>query len=70
MTSSFIGEVLIIISLFKINKFVLFLGASSVILSACYALWLYQRVIFGIFDYNYIKLVCDLSKREFHILFP
>ena len=46
-TSGFVGEFLTLIGTFKVNTWVAFVATSGVILSACYALWLYRRVIFG-----------------------
>jgi NADH-quinone oxidoreductase subunit M len=41
-----------------------------VILSACYALWLYARVMFGPLEKPSLKGILDLSPREVAILAP
>ena len=46
-TSGFVGEFLTMIGVFQVNTWVAFGAAFGVIFSACYALWLYRRVIFG-----------------------
>ena len=46
-TSGFVGEFLTLIGTFKVNTWVATLATIGVILSACYALWLYRKVIFG-----------------------
>ena len=46
-TSSFIGEFLILTGSFKSNTSVAFLGATGVILSGAYSLWLLNRIAFG-----------------------
>ncbi len=46
-TSGFVGEFLIIISIFKANFWVAFLATTTVVLSASYTLWMYKRVFFG-----------------------
>jgi NADH-quinone oxidoreductase subunit M len=46
-TSGFIGEFLSLIGTFKVNTWAAFFATSGIILSACYALWLYRKVIFG-----------------------
>lgn len=46
-TSGFVGEFMIIISTFHANFWVTFLAATTLILSACYTLWMYKRVFFG-----------------------
>ena len=49
-TSSFIGELLIIISVYKVNIFYAICAASTLVISASYSLWVAKRVIFG--EYN------------------
>jgi NADH-quinone oxidoreductase subunit M len=46
-TSGFIGEFLSLIGIFKVNTAVATLATLGVILSACYALWLYRKMVFG-----------------------
>jgi NADH-quinone oxidoreductase subunit M len=60
-TTGFIGEFLILLGAFKINFIICFFAASGVILSACYILWLYNRVCFG--NNNYRGIV-DLNTRD------
>ena len=60
-TSGFISEFLILVGFFKINFFMTFLAATGIILSACYILWLYNRICFGTNNYNKIN---DLNKTD------
>ena len=46
-TSSFVGELLIIMSAFKANFIYAFLASGTLIISAVYSLWLVKRVIYG-----------------------
>jgi NADH-quinone oxidoreductase subunit M len=46
-TSGFVGEFLALIGTFKANIAVAALATIGVILSACYALWLYRKMVFG-----------------------
>ena len=46
-TSGFVGEFLTLLGTFRVNITVATLATLGVILSACYALWLYRKVIFG-----------------------
>ena len=46
-TSGFVGEFLALIGTFKANIPVAAIATFGVILSACYALWLYRKVMFG-----------------------
>ncbi|MDR6758967.1 NADH-quinone oxidoreductase subunit M [Mycoplana sp. BE70] len=69
-TSGFIGEVMTVIGVFRVNTWVALFAATGVILSACYALWLYRRVIFGALEKESLKALLDLSAREKAILYP
>ena len=60
-TTGFIGEFLILLGVFKINFLISFIAAFGIILSACYILWLYNRVFFGNNNYNNIT---DLSTKD------
>ncbi len=46
-TSSFVGELIIIISSFKANFLYAFFASTTLIVSAFYSLWLVKRVIYG-----------------------
>ena len=69
-TSGFIGEFLTLIGTFHVNTWVAFFAAIGMILSACYALWLYRRIILGALDKPALKAMLDLSGREIAILAP
>ena len=69
-TSGFVGEILVLIGSFKYNYWIAFFAASGVILSACYSLWLYRRVVFGKILNNKVRNLVDLTKTEYLILTP
>tara|TARA_B100000963_G_scaffold294086_1_gene264631 strand:- start:1707 stop:2144 length:438 start_codon:yes stop_codon:yes gene_type:complete len=69
-TSGFIGEILVLIGAFKFNYWIAFFAAIGVILSACYSLWLYRRVVFGEIKNEQVKKLIDLNKIEYLILTP
>lgn len=69
-TSSFVGEFLILIGIYKNNVFTCVFSALGVILCGSYSLWLYNRIIFGNFKINYTVKFQDLNKREVVILLP
>ncbi len=69
-TSGFIGEFLTLIGAFQSNPWVAFFATTGVILSACYALYLYRRVIFGVLEKPNPAAIADLSGREIAILAP
>lgn len=69
-TSSFIGEFLILTGSFKSNTSVTFLGATGVVLSGAYSLWLLNRIAFGNMKVQYYEKFLDLNKREFICFLP
>jgi NADH-quinone oxidoreductase subunit M len=46
-TSGFVGEFLTLMGMFQANTWIAAFATTGVILSACYALWLYRRVVLG-----------------------
>jgi NADH-quinone oxidoreductase subunit M len=69
-TSGFVGEFLSLIGTFKVNIWVATLATVGVILSVCYALWLYRKVIFGTLDKPALAALKDLDFREVIALAP
>ncbi|EEE43602.1 NADH-quinone oxidoreductase subunit M [Roseibium alexandrii] len=69
-TSGFVGEILVLIGAFQVNTWVAVFATLGVILSACYALYLYRRVVFGSLDKESLKSILDLDLREKVILVP
>lgn len=69
-TSSFIGEFLLLNSIFKVNFICCFLASLGVILCGSYSLWLYNRIIFGNLKVYSTKLFKELTFREFIIILP
>jgi NADH-quinone oxidoreductase subunit M len=69
-TSGFVGEFLTLLAAFKVNTWVAFFATSGVIFSACYALYLYRRVVFGVLDKPSLKAIKDMSPREIVVMAP
>jgi NADH-quinone oxidoreductase subunit M len=69
-TSGFVGEFMTLLGTFVDNTWVAFFATTGVILSACYALWLYRRVIFGVLDKPSLAWMPDMTRREFATLAP
>ena len=67
-TSGFVGEFLVILTVFKANFWVAFLAALTLILGAAYTLWMYKRVIFGPVVLESVKQLTDVNMREIFIL--
>jgi NADH-quinone oxidoreductase subunit M len=69
-TSGFVGEFLTLMGAFKANTWVAFVATTGVILSACYALWLYARVVFGEVKRPVLATIPDVDRRELGLLVP
>jgi NADH-quinone oxidoreductase subunit M len=70
LTNGFVGEFLILLGTFHSNPVYAILGASGVVLAACYMLWMLQRVIFGKITHDENASLKDLSGRERIVLLP
>ena len=68
-TSSFVGELLILIGSFNQNWLVSFLGTSGIFFGSLYSIWLYNRICLGNLKIQYNSIYIDLSQREFCIFF-
>ena len=69
-TSGFVGEILVLIGIFKTNYLVAFFAATGVVLSACYSLSLYRRVCFGEIINDKVKVLKDMNYSEYITLIP
>lgn len=69
-TSSFVGELLILVSCFSINPLLSFYAAFGMILNGIYVIWLFNRLFFGILSTLNFNFFSDINKREFVILLP
>jgi NADH-quinone oxidoreductase subunit M len=69
-TNGFIGEFLVLLGAFKHQVWWAVLAATGVILSACYMLWMFQRVVFGAVTHEENRKLSDLSFRERLVFAP
>nr|WCH57743.1 NADH dehydrogenase subunit 4 [Hypnea musciformis] len=69
-TSSFVGEILVLLGVFQINTVLTFFSSTGMILGAAYSIWLFNRISFGSVKLNYLEIYQDISRREFFILVP
>ena len=67
-TSGFVGEFLVILAAVKVNFWLGFLAATTLILGAAYTLWMVKRVIFGAIANEEVRELADLNRREFWLL--
>jgi len=77
--SSFVGEIMVLVGTFSADqmyqfafstKMVAVAATISVVLSACYTLWMYKRVMMGDLVKDEVKTMSDLSLREFMCFVP
>jgi NADH-ubiquinone oxidoreductase chain 4 len=69
LTANFIGEFLSLLAAFQSNIFIVSIAALSVVFSAVYSIFLFNRITSGTIS-TYIKTIPDLFRREFFILLP
>jgi NADH-quinone oxidoreductase subunit M len=68
--NGFVGEFLILLGAFQVNRPVAVLATTGIILAAVYMLWMYQRVIFGEITHEENRRLSDLTPREWAVLVP
>jgi len=79
--SSFVAEIMVLIGTFDASavtqanmpfsiKWVAIIATTSVVLSACYTLWMVKRVIFGDVNKESVASMKDMSVREFGYFVP
>ena len=69
-TSGFVGEFLVLLSIFSINTYFAVFATTGVVLAATYSLWLYRRMIFGALIKDDLSEMLDLTRREIIIFVP
>nr|AMX22320.1 NADH dehydrogenase subunit 4 [Cryphonectria parasitica] len=70
LTLNFVGEFLCLYGGFERLPIIGALACSSIVLSAAYSVYLFNRIAFGgSFSMYFVESILDLTKREFFILF-
>jgi NADH-ubiquinone oxidoreductase chain 4 len=67
LSLNFLGEQLSLIGIWERSPLVAILGGSGIVLSACYSIYLYNRISYGSYSPNLSPLK-DISRREFILL--
>jgi NADH-ubiquinone oxidoreductase chain 4 len=67
LSLNFLGEQLSLLGIWNRNPIVSVLGASGIVLSACYSIYLYNRISYGSYS-PYLNPVKDINRREFNLL--
>lgn len=67
LTLNFLGEQMSLIGIWERNPLMAVLGASGIVLSACYSIFLYNRLSYGVYS-PHLKPIKDINRREFYLL--
>jgi NADH-quinone oxidoreductase subunit M len=67
-TSGFVGEFMVIMGAMKVNFWLAFVAATTLVFGAAYTLWMYKRVIFGPVANGHVAALKDLNVREIAVL--
>jgi NADH-ubiquinone oxidoreductase chain 4 len=67
LTLNFLGEQLSLMGIWNINPITASLGATGIILSACYSIFFYNRISYGNYSL-YLPIIKDINRREYYLL--
>ena len=66
LTLNWLGEQLSLLGMWERSPIVAAFGASSILFSAIYSIYLYNRISYGIYS-PYLGFLADLNRREFNL---
>ena len=64
LTLNFVGEQMSLLGIWSINPIIAVLGGTGIVLSACYSIYLYNRLSYGSYS-PHLKPMKDISRIEF-----
>jgi len=67
LTLNFLGEQMSLMGIFERSPITAALGATGIVFSACYSIFLYNRISYGTFS-PYLKPAKDIDRREYYLL--
>ena len=67
LSLNFLGEQLSLIGIWQQNPIIAVLGATGIVLSACYSLFLYNRLSYGSYS-PHLPILKDINRREYSLL--
>ena len=67
LSLNWLGEVMSLMGVWNINPITAIFGASGIVLSAVYSLFLYNRLSYGTYSPN-LQILKDINRREFFLL--
>jgi NADH-ubiquinone oxidoreductase chain 4 len=68
LSLNFLGEQLSLIGIWEINPIISALGATGIVFSACYSIFIYNRISYGVYSPHLEAAVSDISRIEFILL--
>lgn len=68
LSLNFLGEQLSLIGIWQQNPIIACLGATGIVLSACYSMFLYNRLSYGNLSPSLPPLAKDINRREYYLL--
>jgi len=68
LSLNFLGEFMSLTGMFQRNPLIAILGATGIVFSGCYSIYLYNRISYGSYS-PHLKPLKDVSRREFMLLF-
>ena len=69
LSLNWVSEIMCLSGVFQKSPIIGLLGASSIVLSACYSIFLFNRLRFGSYS-QYLSFTTDISRREFIVMLP
>ena len=67
LTINWLGEQLSLIGIWERNPIVAVLGATGIVFSAIYSIYLYNRLSYGVYS-PHLAILQDVTRREFNVL--
>jgi NADH-ubiquinone oxidoreductase chain 4 len=67
LTLNYLGEFMSLVGLFQINPITAILGATTILLSVCYSIFLFNRISYGSYS-PHLPILKDINRREFMLL--
>ena len=67
LSLNFLGEFMSLSGMFQRNPIVAIIGATGIVFSGCYSIYLYNRISYGAYS-PHLKPYKDVSRREFILL--
>jgi len=68
LTLNFLGEQMSLLGIWQENPIIAAFGASGIVLSAIYSIFLYNRLSYGNYSPHIKKIVKDINRREYFLL--